>query len=250
MSAAKNFIVGSALALGTIGCSGEKKESTKQEQPQQTHVEQHTVDPENTHVGILAKSGVHFTNANGDSINPAALAAKLNGKYTSISFMFATCPLVCPTTIRALTGVAEQNPDLSNVVFAVNPPDDALVQENGKTKLENRIEEISGGTLRTSGPNANVMVIYPVGKGATREEQLQAGRAASIKTQDEFNSLFRGNDEIEGHSATIMYFDPSGQKITQITPRATTSYDKKAEEISERSNKALKEEQRKHGIAH
>ena len=152
--------------------------------------------------------GTTLVDVEGNPVNLAALTERMKGRPSTISFMFAACPSVCPRTTQALKAMSEKNDSSLHVVISVMPKDDFYGRSytNGSHSMS-LPETLNKRGLRT-GPGGNTIVLFPVGKGNTLEERLQHGDGWEFQHQLEL--ITRGKAP-EGHSAAVTLYEPSGR---------------------------------------
>lgn len=163
----------------------------------------------------LRDSGLTFLDGQGNPVNIAGLQARLNGNPYTVSFQFASCGDICPITGAALGKIAE-DPDyakVKHVVISSMPMMDITGGEYGTTALESMLFQRSGDSLRTSGPNANTIVLYPSINGNVNDGALfEAVRDLQQRSFD----LPTGADPMIGHTGTLLVYDGSGNRAGQV----------------------------------
>jgi cytochrome oxidase Cu insertion factor (SCO1/SenC/PrrC family) len=139
-------------------------------------------------------------------VNLSGLKAKLSGSPSTMSFMFAACGDVCPTTASVLHSVSKARPDLRHVIVSLSPIDDFT----GK-KLESIV---NAQGLKTSGAHANTIILYPTSDGSTTPRALMEGNKAGFDVQHKLELWTQGRD-VSGHSGVITLFDANGKQLVQ-----------------------------------
>lgn len=203
----RHFVTGGLAALASLTGCDTKFPRSKFSGPHETLVK-------------LAKSGLQFVDGEGQPVDFKSLDRSLDGEPSTVSFMFAACPVVCPTTAMTLQKFSKKSPQVQHIVIAINPPDDFLPSESAgdkKTKLAARLESFG---LKTQGPDKNTTVIYPVGTGSTMEARLDRGLEAGQKASDVLN-LIHG-DDVQQHSARVI-LDVPGKPPMTVGPKLFTS---------------------------
>lgn len=161
----------------------------------------------------LKESGVELVGADGKTINLEALTAKMKGHYSTVSFMFAACPTVCPKTSMILKNVSDEDKSALHVVISVDPEHDfkhPAADGSGKSRLEERVKQFG---LNPEQPGGNTIVLFPVGKGNTIEERLANGPGWEVQHQLD---LITDGKKPEGHSGAICLYEPSGRLNNQF----------------------------------
>lgn len=213
---AEKLVTTAALAGTIIGCNNPStapvNESASTEQNVAHNFAHEAIDK-------LAKSGVHFVDAEGNNVNLKTLQdTLLIDKPSTVSFMFAICPIVCPTTASTLRNVTQSGkiPGIKHVVISVDPANDFYGYQDNAKNLPSKLAQ-KGLTP------PNTLVLYPVAgqvndnKSNLRELlEESANQSLPSKVQGAFETLFHGK-EVEQHTPSVMLFDNTGKKITQVT---------------------------------
>ncbi len=202
----KKVVVGGGIVFGSLltpSCN-DMNENPANTQPNATQV-----DGTITHEGLkmLAESGTRFLDPTGNVVNLSDIQKRLNGKKSTISFMFASCPVVCPTTASALKTISDNDSTQMHIVIAVDGADDFHGRiENGK-----KISPTLAQKLKYQGLDSNnTLVLLPLGSGQTLDEQLEAGESKAEEIQNNLK-LVCGAGDRTAHSPEVISFHANGK---------------------------------------
>ncbi len=156
---------------------------------------------------ILAESGIRFIDPEGNIVDLPDIQKRLNGKKSTISFMFASCPVVCPTTASALKIISDNDSSQMHIVIAVDGAEDF----RGRIENGEKISPTLAQKLKYQGLDSNkTLVLLPLGSGQTLDEQLEAGESKAEEIQNNLK-LVCGAGDHTAHSPEVISFHANGK---------------------------------------
>jgi cytochrome oxidase Cu insertion factor (SCO1/SenC/PrrC family) len=203
----KKVVVGGGIVASTLfgatSCNDTSKHTPNTEQNSTQ------VDSAITHEGlkVLAESGTKFLDPAGNVVNLSDIQKRLNGKKSTISFMFASCPVVCPTTASALKTISDNDSTQMHIVIAVDGADDF----HGSIENGEKISPTLAQKLKYQGLDSNkTLVLLPLGLGKNLDEQLEAGEAKAEEIQNKLK-LVCGAGDHTAHSPEVISYHANGK---------------------------------------
>ena len=188
----RRFLTG-LLVLPFAGCDS----SGRSTEPQQATTR--------TLADLGKTEGARFLDNHGNEVKIEALAQSLQGKPSTLSFMFAACSDICPTTALALTKLSKEEPSLKHVVVSVNPFGDYFA---GTLKLQLAAQGL------TTGVGGNTIVLYPTKSQEKPPYCFTKKEDVALDIQKKFG-LTVNSGRPSGHSGAVTLFGRNGNLIAQ-----------------------------------